>query len=92
MNTQPRLFCNPITHIQYSGGNYFRHLWFGLQGVSILAVALVTGLIHAIFPFVFPFVADHLSIQLGKKCEDHHRQEAKRRQELGLSFDSVELS
>ena len=80
MNTTPRLFCNPITHLRFSGGNYFKHFWFGFKGVCILGVAFITGLIHIIFPFLFPFVADELSIYLGKQCEEHHKLESQRRQ------------
>ena len=82
MNTTPRLFCNPITHLRFSGGNYFRHFWFGLKGVCILGIAFITGLIHIIFPFLFPFVADELSIYLGRQCEEHHKTEALRRQKM----------
>ena len=94
MNTNPRMFCDPVAHLKFSGGNYFKHFWFGFRGVCILGVAFITGLVHIIFPFLFPFVADGLCIYLGKQCEEHRKSEAERRRklELFLETNSTEIN
>lgn len=89
MNATPKLFCNPIAHVRFSGGNYFKHFWFGFKNVCLLSIAFITGLLHILFPFLFPFVADSLCIHLGKQCEEHRRSEAKRRRDLERSNASV---
>lgn len=44
-----------FNHLKEVNSGYFRHLFLALYLVSILILSVITGLIHAVVPFLFPF-------------------------------------
>ena len=55
-----------FNHLKEVNSSYFRHFFIALYFVSLLFAAAITGFIHAIFPFIFPFTP----YQLAKKVTD----------------------
>lgn len=47
-------------HLKDVKSSYFKHLYIALYFVCILQLAAIVGLIHAIFPFLFPFTPYNL--------------------------------
>ena len=55
-----------FNHLREVKSGYFKHLFIALYFVSITLVSALTGLIHAFFPFMFPFTP----YTLAKKVTD----------------------
>lgn len=50
-----------FNHLKEINSGYFKHFFIALYFVSLLVAAAITGLIHALFPFLFPFTPYHLT-------------------------------
>ena len=48
-------------HLKKVNSSYFKHLFIALYFVSITLISAFTGLIHAFFPFIFPFTPYNLA-------------------------------
>lgn len=69
VDRNPRLIGNGLQHVKDNGGNYFVHLYNGLlKSTYALAIAVI-GLIHAVFPFLFPDIPDFILELLVNKHE-----------------------
>ena len=69
------IFIDPITHCKENGGTYWNHLSFAFKKSALMLFASFAGFIHAIFPFLLPFVAEQIIMENGVAL-------AKRRDEL----------
>ena len=50
-----------FNHLREVNSGYFKHCFIALYFVALLVAAAITGFIHAIFPFIFPFTPYHLT-------------------------------
>jgi len=55
-----------VNHLQTIKCGYFRHCYMAMYFNFLLFVAVITGTIHAFFPFLFPFTP----YKLAKKVTD----------------------
>ena len=49
-----------FNHLKEVKSGYFKHLFIALYFVSITLISAFVGLIHAFFPFLFPFTPYNL--------------------------------
>lgn len=68
---QMKLF--DFKHLEKAGASYFEHLFVALWFALIALGVAITGVIHAIFPFMFGF----LPYRLAKKITDGSEQNFK---------------
>ena len=55
-----------FNHLKEVNSSYFNHLCMAIYYSTLVLLAAITGLVHAIFPFLFPF----LPYILAKKATD----------------------
>ncbi len=55
-----------FTHLKEIKCGYFRHCYMAMYFNLLLLLAVITGIIHAFFPFLFPFTP----YKLAKKVTD----------------------
>jgi len=60
-----------FNHLKEVNSGYFKHMFLAFYLVSLLFLSTVTGLIHAIFPFLFPFTPYLLSKKVVEKTEQY---------------------
>ena len=66
---------------------YWAHGYFAGKNSLIIIFAGFVGLIHAAFPFLFPFYASTIIIRSFKKLVDSKRHEPELRRELGPELE-----
>lgn len=60
-----------FNHLREVRSGYFKHLFLALYFVSIILLAVITGIIHAFLPFLFPFTPYNLIKKVVKGTEDY---------------------
>ena len=50
-----------FNHLKEINSGYFKHLFIACYFSTLVLLASITGFIHALFPFLFPFVPYILS-------------------------------
>ena len=60
-----------FNHLKEVKSGYFKHLFLALYFISIIFLALVTGIIHAFLPFLFPFTPYNLLKKVVSGTEDY---------------------
>lgn len=60
-----------FNHLKEVNSGYFKHMFIALYLVWLLFLSFITGLIHAIFPFLFPFTPYHLAKKVVTKTEEY---------------------
>ena len=58
-------------HLKEVQSGYFKHLFIALYFVGILILAALTGLVHAFFPFLFPFTPYYLTKKVTDGTEQY---------------------
>jgi hypothetical protein len=58
-------YVDGIAHVKFSGGSYSNHGRFAYWASGQFVIGGVCGLIHALIPPLFPFVAEEVALELG---------------------------
>ena len=62
-----------LHHLNKTESSYFQHLVFAMW-LNLLALAIViTGVIHAFIPWIFPFTPYHLAQKIIRDTEKYFR-------------------
>jgi len=80
---------NPFTEHPQATKNpqtYLEHGRFAFVNSLILVFAGLIGMIHAIFPFLFPFVTSTIVIKSFKKLVDSGRHKAELEKEMHVGY------
>jgi len=60
-------------HLKKANTNYFTHLWYAMYFNIIALLVFITGTIHAIFPFLFPYTPYKLAKKITDGTEKHFK-------------------
>ena len=60
-------------HLQKAGTNYFTHLYVAIWFSIIALLVCITGLIHAVFPFMFGFLPYRLAKRITDGTENNFK-------------------
>lgn len=60
-----KLWLDGLEHVRFSGGSYVNHGRFACWASGQFLVGAVCGVLHAFLPFLLPFVAEEVVVELG---------------------------
>ena len=60
-------------HLKKANTGYFKHFFYAMYFTSIALLVFITGTIHAIFPFIFPFTPYKLAKKITDGTEKHFK-------------------
>ena len=60
-----------LNHLKSLHTGYWKHFIFGMQCNFLAFLAFITGMIHTIFPPLFPFLPAILIDKIAKKMEKY---------------------
>ena len=58
-------------HLKDVNSGYFKHLVIAMYFNTLLLIAVITGTIHAFFPFLFAFTPYNLAKRVVDKTEEY---------------------
>jgi len=59
------------SHLQEAKTTYFKHLFYATYYNLLALLVFITGTIHSIFPFLFPYTPYKLAKKIVKSAEKH---------------------
>tara|TARA_B100001287_G_C22665232_1_gene522483 strand:+ start:1347 stop:1553 length:207 start_codon:yes stop_codon:yes gene_type:complete len=60
-------------HLKKVKSNYFKHFFYAMYFNILALLVFITGTIHAIFPFIFPFTPYRLAKKITDGTEKHFK-------------------
>lgn len=60
-------------HLKKANTDYFTHLWYAMYFNILALLVFITGIIHAVFPFLFPYTPYKLAKKITDGTEKHFK-------------------